>query len=253
MYFPYLVGYSAIMGFSIFLVLPLAAFMKVSGKPLLFLNSFSIGILVYLLMDIFMGTYISINPQFEDGVFNLPYSILMVIVILLSYAAFSLLPALIRTGNRTAENLGGGLPFMMAFGIGMQNLTEGLALGSTINLGLSSLVAPIIIGFTIQNLTEGFPIVAPFLGSGGKVPFRKISLALFIGGFPTLVGSVLSISITSLAFIVSFNAIAIGSILFVALQLYRMNSRSGSSVSFRYGDAGLMVGFLLAFAVNLLP
>lgn len=253
MYFPFLVGYSAIMGFSIFLVLPLAAYMKVSGKTLLFLNSFSMGILVYLLMDIFMATYISINPGFEDGGFNIPYSILMVAVMLLSYAMFALFPSFVRARNRNTSTLGKGLPFVMAFGIGMQNLTEGLALGSTINLGLTSLVAPIIIGFTIQNITEGFPIVAPFLGSDGKVPMKQISLALFIGGFPTLVGSVLSISMTSLALVVSFNAIAIGSILFVALQLYRMNSRSDSSIRFRYGDIGLMAGFLLAFLVNLLP
>lgn len=241
------------MGFSIFLVLPLAAFLKVSGKPLLFLNSFSIGILVYLLMDIFMGTYISINPHFDEGIFNMSYSVLMVLVILFSFAAFSLFPAAVKTVNMSPETTKTGLPYMMALGIGMQNLTEGLALGSTINLGLSSLVAPIIIGFTIQNLTEGFPIVAPFLRSDGRVPLKKVSLALFIGGFPTLLGSMLSVSVSSLAFVVSFNAIAIGSILFVALQLYRMNSRSEISVRFRYGDLGLMVGFLLAFMVNLLP
>lgn len=253
MYFPYLLGFSAVMGFSIFLVLPLAALVKVSGKQLSFLNSVSIGILVYLLMDIFMATYLSVNPGFEDGIFDLPYSFLMIFVMLLSFAGFSLFPSANVLRRRGIVSGAENLSYLMAFGIGMQNLTEGLALGSTINLGITSLVAPIIIGFTVQNVTEGFPILASFLHAGGKVPFRKLAVALFIGGFPTIVGSLLSYSLSSLYFIVAFNSIALGSILFVTLQLYRMNSRAENSEKFRFGDGGLVLGLLLAFLVNLLP
>ena len=141
----------------------------------------------------------------------------------------------------------------MAWGIGLQNLTEGLALGSSIRLGLTSLVIPIIIGFTVQNVTEGFPIVAPFLNSGNRVPFKPLFLALFIGGFPTLIGSALSFYVSSVAFVIAFNSIAIGSILFVTLQMYRINSRTASPASMNYGNAGIIAGLVLAYLVNLLP
>ncbi len=250
----WLIAYSAIMGFSIFLILPFAAVLRVSPKSMIVLNALSIGILVYLLLDIFMGTYTFVNPHFEDGLFNLPYSLIILLGIIVSFALFSFYPLLSRRKNteQKAESVA-GLAFIMAWGIGLQNLTEGLALGSSIKLGLSSLVVPILIGFTIQNITEGFPIVAPFMHQERRIPLKQLSGALFIGGFPTLIGSVLSFYVSSLAFIVAFNSIAIGSILFVVLQMYKMSVRTNSNEGSMLANIGIIFGFVIAFLVNLLP
>lgn len=249
-----LLAYSSIMGFSIFLILPIAAVMKLSQRSMIILNSLSIGILIYLLMDIFMGTYTFVNPNFEDGVFNIPYSIIIILGIILSFALFSFYP-MISSRRSAPEKMGkaSGLAFIMAWGIGLQNLTEGLALGSSIRLGLSALIIPILVGFTVQNVTEGFPIVAPFLHANERVPIKPLAAALFIGGFPTLIGSALSFYISSVAFVVAFNSVALGSILFVTLQMYRANSRLASGAPSAYGNIGIMAGLLIAFMVNLLP
>lgn len=249
-----LLAYSAIMGFSIFLVFPVAAARKLSRRSMSAINSLAIGILVYLLMDVFMGTYTYVNPNFEDGVFNIPYSLLIITVIAVTFSLFSYYPMIARRKGdvQRRESNVAGLAFIMAAGIGLQNLTEGLALGSSIRLGLSSLVLPLLIGFTIQNITEGFPIIAPFMNSGEKVPMGSLASALFIGGFPTLVGSALSYYISSITFVVAFNSIAIGSILFVTLQMYRINSRPQGEAS-SFGNIGIAAGLFIAFLVNLLP
>lgn len=250
----WLVAYSAIMGFSIFAILPFAAVLKVSARSMSLLNSLSIGILVYLLLDVFMGTYTFVNPSFDDGIFNIPYSLIILFGIILSFAAFSFYPQFSRRRNAEPKAEGvAGLAFIMAWGIGLQNLTEGLALGSSIRLGLSALVIPILVGFTIQNITEGFPIVAPFVRENKAIPMGKLSVALFIGGFPTLIGAFLSFYVSSLAFTVAFNSIAVGSILFVILQMYRMSVKSEVPGSLFSGSLGMMIGFVIAFLVNLLP
>lgn len=250
----WLIVYSAIMGFSIFIILPFAAVLRISRKSMALLNSLSIGILVYLLLDIFMGTYTYVNPHFEDGALNIPYSLIILLGIVVSFALFSFYPLVSRRRNteQKAESVA-GLAFIMAWGIGLQNLTEGLALGSSIKLGLSSLVVPIMIGFTIQNITEGFPIVAPFMNQEKKIPMKQLTGALFIGGFPTLIGSALSFYVSSLPFIVAFNSIAIGSILFVVLQMYKMSVKAQNTQGAILANSGIIIGFVIAFLVNLLP
>ena len=250
-----LLVYTAIMGFSIFLVLPVAAMKNVSPKTVHLLNSVAIGILIYLMIDVFMGTYAFINPNFSDGIVNFDYSVLIIFCILFTYAGFSYYTSM--TGGRGKEAVAAGnfktLSYIIATGIGLQNLTEGLALGASMRLGISSLVLPIFVGFTIQNVTEGFPILTPFLGKISGSSYKALILALFVGGFPTFIGSLLSFFVHSVTLVVTFNSIAIGSIIFVMLQMHRMSLKSGDGIPAKYGNTGLMMGLLLAYLVNLLP
>ena len=50
---------------------------------------------------------------------------------------------------------------MIALGIGLHNLGEGLAIGSAYAIGELALGAFLVVGFAIHNTTEGFAIVAP--------------------------------------------------------------------------------------------
>ena len=50
---------------------------------------------------------------------------------------------------------------MVAIGIGLHNLGEGLAIGSAYAVGALALGAFLVIGFAIHNTTEGLAIVAP--------------------------------------------------------------------------------------------
>ena len=50
---------------------------------------------------------------------------------------------------------------MVAIGIGLHNLGEGLAIGSAYAAGALALGAFLVVGFAIHNTTEGLAIVAP--------------------------------------------------------------------------------------------
>ena len=60
-----------------------------------------------------------------------------------------------------AAATGGRLALMIAIGIGLHNLGEGLAIGSAYAIGELALGAFLVVGFAIHNTTEGFAIVAP--------------------------------------------------------------------------------------------
>ncbi|MEJ7704050.1 MAG: hypothetical protein WKF47_10420 [Geodermatophilaceae bacterium] len=53
------------------------------------------------------------------------------------------------------------LAVMIAVGIGLHNLGEGLAIGSAYAVGELALGAFLVIGFALHNTTEGIAIVAP--------------------------------------------------------------------------------------------
>jgi zinc transporter ZupT len=60
---------------------------------------------------------------------------------------------------------------LVAIGIGLHNLGEGLAIGAAFALGEAALGTLLIVGFTLHNTTEGLviiaPIAPPFGGSCG--------------------------------------------------------------------------------------
>jgi ZIP family zinc transporter len=55
------------------------------------------------------------------------------------------------------------LGYLIAIGIGLHNLGEGLAIGAAYNVGAISLGTFLVVGFIIQNITEVLGIIAPIL------------------------------------------------------------------------------------------
>ena len=141
---------------------------------------------------------------------------------------------------------------MIAVGMGFQNLTEGLVFGSLgASIGLAGAALVVLVGFILQNVTEGFPIASPFLGQHeGKL---RLLLALFmIGGLPTVFGGAVGYYYNSVDLDLLFDGIAIGAILYAILPMLRGIFRDPTPGSQRLSYLGVFVGFLLGFLVNLI-
>jgi ZIP family zinc transporter len=140
---------------------------------------------------------------------------------------------------------------MIALGIGFQNLTEGLVFGAlAVSIGLSGAALVVLVGFILQNVTEGFPIASPFLGRTDSRVWEMAGLFL-LGGAPTIVGGALGFYYNSYSFIVLFDGLAIGAILYAILPMFKSMFRDSDHAAQRLTYVGIFFGFLLGFLVNL--
>ena len=96
-------------------------------------------------------------------------------------------PARARSGAAAPAAL--YLALLVAIGIGLHNLGEGLAIGSAYATGALALGAFLVVGFAIHNTTEGLAIVAP-LARPARSPIRAAASALgLIAGAPAILGA----------------------------------------------------------------
>lgn len=86
-----------------------------------------------------------------------------------------------------AERRGVHLALLVAIGIGLHNLGEGLAIGSAYAVGALALGASLVVGFAIHNTTEGLAIVAPVAARPPALG-RLVALGA-IAGAPAILGA----------------------------------------------------------------
>lgn len=156
-----------------------------------------------------------------------------------------------RVGGEAAGPL--AVATLVAIGIGLHNLSEGLAIGAAYTLGNVALGAMLVIGFTLHNTTEGIAIVAPAARAGLRL--RQLVLLGAIGGGPTILGAWLGGFIYSDVLALLFLAVGAGAIFQVVFQIVRqMAGRRGTveSLVSLPNMAGLLIGFLLMYGTGLL-
>lgn len=246
------VALSFVMGLSIFLSMPLVFHKKTGPRHMLLFSAVAIGVLVFLLMDLYgdvSSIFGSSSPVSASG-----YELVFIAGFTLAFLFFML-----PKKNRDPEADPKRTSLLSAVGIGFQNLTEGLVFGSAGAAGLSAIYILSLMGFTLQNVTEGFPIAAPLMGLKKKPEKGFVAGAFLLGGIPTIIGTVVGLVLYSNLFIVFFDALASAAILYVTLVLFHVNiSRSRGDGKGKHGIdnrlwltyCGILIGFILAFIVN---
>ena len=246
--FPETILLSAIMGFSIYLSLPMILSRHQDQRRVNFLSAVAIGILIFLIGDVFLDAAGSIYNGSLYGYGSSPGNDL-----LFAGSMVAGFLALFAFGSRRKKSLAPTeLAFLIALGIAFQNLTEGLLFGAlSVGIGLTGSALVVLIGFVFQNSTEGFPIASPFLGStegkGGV-----IAGALMVGGLPTILGGAVGYFYNATAFDLVFYGLAVGTMLYVILPMLRHVLTETDTNRLGAAYAGVFVGFILGFAVNLL-
>jgi ZIP family zinc transporter len=240
--------FSSIMGLSIFLSLPLILNKSIGERMTRLLTSIAIGILIFLMGDVFTNAAAVLyngslygfgSSPSNDAVFSVALAAGFLVLLLME--------------SRTASGITPAqLSLIIAVGMGFQNLTEGLVFGSLgVSFGLSGAALVVLVGFILQNVTEGFPIASPFLG---KTEGKGGLLLLFflIGGIPTILGGAIGFFYSSSTFDLAFDGLAIGAILYAILPMLRALFRESSRSLLRLSYFGVFIGFLIGFLVNLL-
>ncbi|MGI8879341.1 MAG: ZIP family metal transporter [Jatrophihabitans sp.] len=145
------------------------------------------------------------------------------------------------------------MSLLIAVGIGLHNFAEGLAIGQAAASSEIALATLLVVGFGLHNATEGFGIVAPLSGDvdDAGVPRRPswgflLSMAL-IGGGPTFVGTAVGHNFTSEAVSVAFLTLAAGSIIYVVAQLLGIAARARRTDLLAIG---LLIGLIAGFVTD---
>jgi len=142
------------------------------------------------------------------------------------------------------------LSFLIALGIGLHNLGEGLAIGAAYAQGAVSLGAFLVVGFMIHNTTEGLGIVAPV--AQDEPPVKMLALAGLLAGGPTILGAWLGgVSYSPLLGTLCL-AVGAGAILQVLGVLYKALSREMGEVWSPLNAMGVAAGLLIMYATGLL-
>ncbi len=250
-------GVTAVMGLSIFLSMPVVFHRRAQGRWAVGLNAAAIGILIFLLGDIFSDVAPILYPS--GYVANAWYTGVFAIGFLAAFLGLYGFDRVVadRRGEAAAARAPLGTAVIVATGIGLQNLTEGLVFGVNWTAGALGILAVVFVGFFLQNVTEGFPIVAPYLGTNAPRSVVTFTGLFLIGGLPTLLGGAIGYFWSNDTFLVAFDALAIGAIAYVILPMLRgafrpLETRELSVRRDQIVYLGVMAGFVIGFLVNAL-
>jgi ZIP family zinc transporter len=233
---------------------PLWVFKRLSIRSRTALVSFSAGILLFLFADV---THEGVDLSQAAGSTPGLFAIGLVLGLLGPVAITHVRKRQILTQRQAAPEAKDaqdpGLAAklltaqMIALGIGLHNLGEGLAIGAAYAAGVFGLTNLLVIGFALHNSTEGMGISGPMAST--KTGAREPLLLGFLAGSPTILGSVIGSLAYSTALGTLFFAGAAGALLYVIVELVKATSAPEFAKSV---FVGITVGILLMFGTGLL-
>jgi ZIP family zinc transporter len=272
-----IIGLGAIAGFTIFLGLPLGRVRNASAPLRAMLNAVATGILIFLLWDVLSHAVEPVEEalvaaavqntagwaRFAGLAAVFAASLGVGLVSLVHYDEWMARRAVRRHGPgamSVAERPGASrvgiadparrLALLIAVGIGLHNLSEGLAIGQSAAAGELRLAVLLVIGFGLHNATEGFGIVGPLAGADQRPSWAFLGVLGVVAGGPTFVGTVIGQSFVNATVYMAFLALAAGSILYVVVQLLKVAFKLGHLRALYWGMlGGLLLGIATDFVI----
>ena len=142
-----------------------------------FALALTVGLLAFLLVD-------TLGEALERGDRAAPALNGVTMVWIVAGLSFAALFAVGRRRGGAPSGL--ALAASIAFGIGMHNFGEGMAIGAAYALGAATLGGFLVLGFTLHNVTEGIGIVAPVLEP--RPPVAAFAGLAAVAGLPAIPG-----------------------------------------------------------------
>ena len=151
---------------------------------------------------------------------------------------------------------GAYLSLLVAIGIGLHNLGEGLAIGTSYATGALALGAFLVVGFAIHNTTEGLAIVAPLRKGGGEGErglglWRLLGLGV-IAGAPAILGAWIGASAFNPSLAALLFGVGVGAIARVIVQIAPSMRDEHGRLLYPATVAGMLVGIAALYLTGLL-
>ena len=220
--------------------------LRAASKTLLgFFLAFTLGLLAFLLIDTLAHGFEIAGETGAalDGIGLFGIGAVVAVLLLLGLERW-------LSAKRGTGTSGLFLAYLVATGIGLHNLGEGLAVGAALAVGELALGTSLILGFALHNTTEGLAIVAP-LGGDEKRPSLKHFIALgAVAGVPTIFGAWLG----GFAFAPAWGSVAFGvaaGAIAQVLWTIGKNMPTGRGVSSGAGILGFVAGLLVMYVTGL--
>jgi len=221
-----------------------------AGRPLVrVLLALTVGLLAFLAVDAAVEGFDLAGRT--GGAFGGP-----LLVFLGGALAFLALTAVDRLlQNRSSENDGGQpdgrrLALMIATGIGLHNLGEGLAIGSAYAVGELALGAALVVGFALHNTTEGLAVVTPLTRLQPSLG-RLLGLGL-LAGAPAIIGAAIGVTVNNGALASLLLGVGVGAIVQVVMQITPgLRDQAGRVLGLPV-VGGLSAGVVIMYATGLL-
>lgn len=141
------------------------------------------------------------------------------------------------------------MALLVAIGIGLHNLGEGLAVGGAIAAGEVALGTFLVLGFLLHNTTEGLAIVAPL--ASGRPAVRRLVVLGLLAGLPTIAGAWIGGLTHSPILTTLFFAIGAGAILQVIFVLWSFFAGKERGLTAPLNAAGFALGLIVMYVTGL--
>jgi ZIP family zinc transporter len=217
----------------------------VDARWMRFLLAFTVGLLGFLAIDALLeGTELAgEGPQALGG------AALVWLGAVGAYLALAGVDAWLR-GRKEKQVSAWRAAFLVALGIGLHNLGEGLAIGSAYAIGSLALGAALVVGFALHNTTEGLAIVAP--AAKERVSLRRLVLLGLLAGAPAVLGAWIGASAFHPSVAAVMFGIGAGAIAQVIVQIVPQIRGGDGRLLNPLAAGGLLSGLVVMYATGLL-
>jgi zinc transporter ZupT len=220
-----------------------------SDRALHAVLSFAAGVLGFLAFDAGFEAFELAEriPSAYEGALLIVFGVLG--ALLLVQAISSWREGRAQAGDTRADS-GLRVAYLVALGIGLHNLAEGLAIGSSFALGRVSLGAFLVVGFMLHNVTEGPAVVAP-AARGDRPAWWHFAALGLLAGAPVILGGWIGSLAYSPTIGAFFLAIGVGAIVQVDWEIAGMIRDGGGPVASATNLLAFLVGFAVMYATDL--
>ncbi|MEO9295492.1 MAG: divalent cation transporter [Nitrososphaera sp.] len=218
---------------------------RLSSAKYLFFLSLTAGLLLFLGIDALVEAN-EISSEKVAGALGgqvLIATVTVVSFVALLYASDKLV------GAKGVATGAFAVALMIAVGIGLHNLGEGLAIGGSMVAGEVALSTFLIVGFAIHNMTEGLAIVAPVARE--RVSIVRLAALGVVAGAPAIAGTWIGGFVASPIASIAFLSVGAGAVFQVVYAIFKFAGRSGRFLS-GPAVAGIAAGMLLMYLTSLL-